>query len=178
MGASPNPFAALSAMLAAKSPGGAGTGATGTGSSDSAVGNASTQLQGADPKYALKELMGVKQTIANYITSLAFRVPAASRALSSTLKGIRELCNGYGKAVTASWYDFESPEGEKFMAKKGIHQHLPLVIWIAGKPVLKINGKEVQFVGFPTGSGPPSFQGDWNMDDLRGELDRVTGKKK
>lgn len=88
MGASPNPFAALSAMLAAKSPGGAGTGATGTGSSDSAVGNASTQLQGADPKYALKELMGVKQTIANYITSLAFRVPAASRALSSTLKGL------------------------------------------------------------------------------------------
>jgi hypothetical protein len=97
--------------------------------------------------------------------------------LLSTLKGIREVCNRYGKAITVSWYDFESPEGEKFMAKKGVHQHLPLVIWIAGKPVLKINGKEVQFVGFPTGSGPPSFQGDWTMADLRAALDQAVGKK-
>ena len=25
-------------------------------------------------------------------------------------------------------------EGEQFMAKKGIKQHVPLVIWIDGKP--------------------------------------------
>jgi len=97
--------------------------------------------------------------------------------LLSTLKGIRELCNGYGKAVTASWYDFESPEGEKFMARKGIQQHLPLVVWIEGKPTVNVNGKEVQFVGFPTGSGPPSFQGKWTLDDLRGALDQAVGKK-
>ena len=97
--------------------------------------------------------------------------------LLSTLKGIRELCNGYDKAVTVSWYDFESPEGEKFMAKKGVHQHLPLVIWIAGKPSVKVKGKEIEFVGFPTGSGPPSFQGKWTLEDLRGALDQATGKK-
>jgi hypothetical protein len=97
--------------------------------------------------------------------------------LLSTLKGIRELCNGYGKAVTVSWYDFESPEGEKFMARKGIQQHLPLVVWIEGKPTVNVNGKEVQFVGFPTGSGPPSFQGKWTLDDLRGALDQAVGKK-
>ena len=97
--------------------------------------------------------------------------------LLSTIKGIKELCNGYGKTVTVSWYDFDSPEGEKFMAKKGIQQHLPLVIWIAGKPTLKVNGKEIQFVGFPTGSGPPSFQGKWTLEDLRGALDQATGKK-
>jgi len=97
--------------------------------------------------------------------------------LLSTLKGIRELCNGYGKAVTVSWYDFESPEGEKFMAKKRVHQHLPLVIWIDGKPTVKANGKEIQFVGFPTGSGPPSFQGKWTLDDLRAALDQAAGKK-
>ena len=97
--------------------------------------------------------------------------------LLSTIKGIKELCSGYGKAITVSWYDFDSPEGEKFMAKKGVKQHLPLVIWIAGKPTLKVNGKEVQFVGFPTGSGPPSFQGDWNMGDLRTALDQAVGKK-
>ena len=97
--------------------------------------------------------------------------------LLSTIKAIRELCNGYGKAVTVSWYDFESPEGEKFMAKKGVHQHLPLVVWIAGKPTVKVSGKEIEFVGFPTGSGPPSFQGKWTLDDLRGALDQATGKK-
>ena len=97
--------------------------------------------------------------------------------LLSTIKGIKELCNGYGKAITVSWYDFESPEGEKFMAKKGISQHLPLVIWIAGKSAVKIGGKEVQFVSFPTGSGPPSFQGKWTLEDLRGVLDQATGKK-
>lgn len=97
--------------------------------------------------------------------------------LLSTLKGIKEICNGYGKAVTVSWYDFESPEGEKFMAKKRIHEHTPLVIWIAGKTTVNVNGNEIQFVGFPPGSGPPSFRGDWNLDDLRGALDRVAGKK-
>ena len=97
--------------------------------------------------------------------------------LLSTLKGIRELCNGYGKTVAVSWYEFESPEGEKFMAKKGVHQHLPLVIWIAGKVTVKVKGKEIEFVGFPTGSGPPSFQGKWTLDDLRVALDQATGKK-
>ena len=97
--------------------------------------------------------------------------------LLSTIKGIKELCNGYGKALTVSWYDFESPEGEKFMDKKGVHQHVPLVVWIAGKPTVKVNGKEIQFVGFPTGSGPPSFQGKWTLDDLRAALDQATGKK-
>ena len=97
--------------------------------------------------------------------------------LLSTVKGIKELCNGYGNALAVSWYDSDSPEGEKFMDKKGVHQHVPLVIWIAGKPTLKVNGKEIQFVGFPTGSGPPSFQGNWTMNDLRAALDQATRKK-
>jgi hypothetical protein len=97
--------------------------------------------------------------------------------LLSTLKGVKELCNSYGNAVTVSWHDFESPEGEKFMASKGVRQHIPLVIWIAGKPTLKVNEKEIQFVGFPTGSGPPSFQGKWTLADLRAALDQATGKK-
>ena len=97
--------------------------------------------------------------------------------LLSTIKGIKELCNGFGKALTVSWYDSDSPEGEKFMDKKGVHQHVPLVIWIAGKPTLKVNGKEIQFVGFPTGSGPPSFQGNWTLNNLRAALDQATGKK-
>jgi hypothetical protein len=76
------------AMLAAKSQGGAGTAATGAGAPDSDVGNASAQLQGADPSYALKEINSVKQTISNYIASLSMRIPGAARALSGTLKGL------------------------------------------------------------------------------------------
>ena len=78
----------LLSLLASKGPAGAGGGATGTDTAAPAVGNASSQLQGADPAFALKEIMQLKQTAANYITQLAFRVPAASRALSSTLKGL------------------------------------------------------------------------------------------
>jgi hypothetical protein len=97
--------------------------------------------------------------------------------LQSTLKGIRELCGGYGKAVAVAWYDFESPEGEKFMARKGVRQHVPLAIWIDGQPAVKASGKEIQFIGFPTGSGPPSFQGKWTLEDLRAALDEAAGKK-
>ena len=96
--------------------------------------------------------------------------------LLPTIRKIKALCDGYGKELTVAWHDSGTAEGEKFMDKKGVHQHVPLVIWIAGKPTAKINGKEIQFVGFPTGSGPPSFQGDWNMDNLRGALDQATGK--
>ncbi len=97
--------------------------------------------------------------------------------LQSTLKEIRALCDGYGKAITVAWHDSESPGGEKFMAKKGIQGHVPLVVWIAGRTTVNVNGKEIQFVGFPTGSGPAFFQGKWTIDDLRGALDQVVPKK-
>jgi hypothetical protein len=97
--------------------------------------------------------------------------------LQATLKEIRALCGEYGKAVTVAWYDSDSPEGEKFMAKKGVHEHVPLVVWIDGKTTVNVKGKEVQFVGFPTGSGPAFFQGKWTTDDLRGAFDLATGKK-
>ena len=61
--------------------------------------------------------------------------------LQSTIKEIRALCGGYGKALTVAWYDSESPEGEKFMAKKGIHEHVPLVVWIAGKTTVERQGE-------------------------------------
>jgi hypothetical protein len=98
--------------------------------------------------------------------------------LQSTLKEIRALCGRYGKALTVAWYDFESPEGEKFMAKKGIHEHVPLAIWIDGKTTVKVKGKEVQFAGFPTGAGPAFFQGKWTTDDLSGAFDLATGKNR
>jgi len=97
--------------------------------------------------------------------------------LRPTIDQIRQVIAGYGEKVAASWYDFESREGETFMASKGIRQHIPLALWLNGKMVVPIDGKDVQFAGFPSGSGPAPFQGKWTMDDLRRALDTLTGKK-
>jgi hypothetical protein len=97
--------------------------------------------------------------------------------LLSTLQDIDNACAQYKDKITVSRYDFDSPEGERFMAKKGIRQHIPLMIWIDGKSNVSIKGKEVKFSGFPTGSGPEFFQGKWTMDDLRKALNQATQKK-
>ena len=97
--------------------------------------------------------------------------------LLSTLKEIDNICAQYKDKITVSRYDFDSPEGERFMRKKGISQHVPLMIWIAGKSTVSIKGKEIKFSGFPTGSGPAFFQGKWTMDDLRNALNQATQKK-
>jgi hypothetical protein len=97
--------------------------------------------------------------------------------LQSSLEQIKNIFSQYGSKISVSWYDFESKEGEQFMAKKGINQHVPLIIWMDGKFSIPVNGKEIKFVGFPTGSGPAFFQGKWTMDDLRQALNQVTNHK-
>ena len=97
--------------------------------------------------------------------------------LMDSLNKIKGVLSGYGDKVSVSWYDFDTKEGEQFMAKKGVKQHVPLVIWIDGTPKVAVGVKEITFTGFPTGSGPASFQGKWTMDDLKAALDQVTAKK-
>ena len=80
--------------------------------------------------------------------------------LLPSLEQIKKVFSQYGGKITVSWYDFETKEGEQFMAKKGITQHVPLVIWLDGKSALPVNGKEINFTGFPTGSGPAFFPGE------------------
>jgi len=94
--------------------------------------------------------------------------------LLDSLEQIKKVFSQYGSKITVSWYDFETKEGEQFMAKKGVTQHVPLVIWLDGKSAFPVNGKEIKFVGFPTGAGPAAFQGKWTMDDLRQALNQMT----
>jgi len=94
--------------------------------------------------------------------------------LRPTLRELDELFTGYGDRIAVYGHDFYSEEGERFKAEKGIKEHVPLVLWIDGKSTLKVNGTPVQFRGFPTGSGPASFQGKWNMEVLKQALDQVT----
>ena len=97
--------------------------------------------------------------------------------LQEALEQIKDVFSGYANRLTVTWYDFESKEGEQFMAQKGIRQHVPLVIWIDGKFAFPLGGREIKFVGFPTGSGPAFFQGKWTVDDLRKALDQIIGSK-
>jgi hypothetical protein len=97
--------------------------------------------------------------------------------LRPSLQQIRDIFSKYENKIAVSWFDFETKAGEQFMAKKGIKQHIPLVIWMDGKNAIPVNGKEIKFVGFPTGAGPAAFQGKWTMDDLRVALDQITSQK-
>jgi hypothetical protein len=97
--------------------------------------------------------------------------------LQSSLDQIKQVFSKYANKIEVSWYDFETKEGEQFMAKKGVTQHVPLVIWLDGKFAIPVNGKEIKFVGFPTGSGPAAFQGKWTMDDLRNALNQIVNNK-
>jgi hypothetical protein len=97
--------------------------------------------------------------------------------LMDTLDKMKGVFSGYGDKISVTWYDFDSKEGEDFMAKKGVKQHVPLVIWIDGNEVVKLGQKQVKFVGFPTGAGPAFFQGKWTIGDLRAALDQETAKK-
>ena len=97
--------------------------------------------------------------------------------LQSSIEQIKKVFSQYGNKISVSWYDFETREGEQFMAQKGVTQHIPLVIWLDGKFTFQVNGKEIKFIGFPTGSGPAAFQGKWTMEDLRQALDQIVNKK-
>jgi hypothetical protein len=97
--------------------------------------------------------------------------------LQASLQEIRNVFSQYKGKIIVSWYDFESKEGEDFMAKKRLTQHIPLAIWMDDQVKFQVDGKEVIFAGFPTGSGPQFFQGKWTMADLQKALDQLTGKK-
>jgi hypothetical protein len=97
--------------------------------------------------------------------------------LIPTIQEMKSIFGKYEKKIAVSWHDVDSDDGEKFMAKKRITQHIPLVIWMDDQVKFQVDGREIVFAGFPTGSGPAFFQGKWTMGDLRKTLDQVTGKK-
>jgi hypothetical protein len=97
--------------------------------------------------------------------------------LMDTLDKMKGVFSAYGDRISVSWYDFESREGENFKAKKGINQHVPLIIWIDGNEVVELGQRQIKFVGFPTGAGPAFFQGKWTIDDLKMALGQATSEK-
>lgn len=97
--------------------------------------------------------------------------------LKPTLQKMADTFARFKGAVEVSWHDFDSADGEKFMAAKGIKNHVPLMIWINGKETAQVDGTTVSFTGFPSGSGPAMFQGKWSIDLLAKALSQATGRK-
>ena len=97
--------------------------------------------------------------------------------LRSTINQIKTIFSKFEENIVVAWYDFDKKESEKFKKARGVTAHIPLVIWINGNHTFLINGREVAFIGFPTGFGPAQFQGKWTFDDVEFILAEATGKK-
>jgi len=98
--------------------------------------------------------------------------------MQPTVREIRDVLTKYGEKVSVSWYDADTKEAQTFAAAKGLHEHIPIAIWIDDAQKIKLGPRTVTFVGFPKGSGPGPFQGDWTMQDLKTALDQaISGRR-
>lgn len=98
--------------------------------------------------------------------------------MQPTIKELRAVFSKYGEKIAVSWYDTETKEARQFAAAKGLHEHVPLSIWIDGAQRVKLGGRVVTFSGFPSGAGPDAFQGDWTMQDIKIAIDQaISGRR-
>jgi hypothetical protein len=97
--------------------------------------------------------------------------------LQDTVAGLKKVFSQYQGKVAVSWHDTDSNDGQAFMAKKNITQHIPLMIWMNNQTMFKVDGRDIVFAGFPTGAGPASFQGKWTTADVQKVLDQLTRSK-
>lgn len=97
--------------------------------------------------------------------------------LQPTLEELKKIFSQHGNKITVSWYDFDTKEADKFKTQKGLKKLTPLAMWLDGKSTVTVNGKDVEFIGFPAGEGPAVFQGKWTMEDFRAALEQLVNKK-
>ncbi len=98
--------------------------------------------------------------------------------MQPTIRELKTVFANYGDKIAVSWYDIDTGEAQQFAARKGLHEHIPLNIWIDGSQTIKLAQRTVRFSGFPSGSGPKPFQGDWTMQDLRAAIDQAISRKR
>ena len=86
--------------------------------------------------------------------------------MQPTIRELQALIANYQDGVEARWFDVDQNEGKAFMKAKNLTGHIPLVVFVNGSTVYRIDGREVTFLGFPSGAGPYQFQGKWSIKDL------------
>ena len=97
--------------------------------------------------------------------------------MQPVIKHLKETFSKFDGKIKVSWYDLDTAEGRKFMAAKGLKEHIPLVVWIEGTYSVRLPQGMVKFAGFPPGSGPEPFQGKWTIKDLEAALDQATVRR-
>lgn len=118
------------------------------------------------------------------VSALAANIPSVEvlymnhGPMQPVVKQLKDAFSTYGVKIKVAWYDLNTGEGQKFMAGKGIREHVPLVIWIDGSHTVKLPQGAVKFVGFPSGTGPEPFQGKWTVQDVKAALDQATAAKR
>jgi hypothetical protein len=95
--------------------------------------------------------------------------------MQPVVKGLKQVLARHPQA-TASWYDFETDQGQDFLRKKGVKGHIPLLVFINGSTQAQVGSKTASFQGFPSGSGPYMFRGQWTMDDLDQALSALSSR--
>ena len=95
--------------------------------------------------------------------------------MQPTLRQLRALFARHQEQLQVHWYDFEKRAGKKFMAKKKLHGHIPLLIMVNGQSSHRLAGREVTFKGFPTGAAPfKAVEGKWAIADLQALIEQLT----
>jgi hypothetical protein len=96
--------------------------------------------------------------------------------MQPTIRNLTSLLEKHSGKVKSDWFDFDQQSGKVFMQKKGIREHIPLLIYINGSHSFDTGGKRVTFRGFPTGAGPYQFQGKWTFQDLDKVLESLAAQ--
>lgn len=98
--------------------------------------------------------------------------------VKKVLNDVDKILLDYGKRLNIIRYDYDTPEGKKFVRKRKLHGHVPLAIFINDSMEFKIKNQKVKFYSFPQGKGTPlAADGGWTMEDLKQVLEQVLAEK-
>ena len=102
----------------------------------------------------------VQLLVVGMLTHLPFK--------QSVLPAIEGALSDVGDSVGAQFVDATRPEGKAILSAHGIHEHLPVVMFLNGSSRADWEGREVELRGFPGKS--------WSREALAAVLRKARGK--
>lgn len=86
------------------------------------------------------------------------------RALEPTM----DMLNTFGDKIVVTEMDVDTKAGKARLKKAGLKGHIPVVIFVNGSYIFKINGQDLEFMNFPrAASSPMGIDGQWSPDELQ-----------
>jgi len=103
----------------------------------------------------------VQLLVVGMVTHLPFK--------ESVLPAIEGALEDVGAQVGARFVDATRPEGKAILSAHGIHEHLPVVMFLNGTSRGRVQGREVDLRGFPGTN--------WSREDLAAMLQQEVPRK-